>query len=59
MKVTITLSKSQVEGIKKYLEVNGVYKPTKMNIQQEIASEVNALLQSPRCAIADYIQQEK
>lgn len=58
MKITIELTDAEIQGIKDYLrEVGEVEKPTKADIQIFCSNELNACLQAPQCAVADYIAQ--
>ena len=57
MNITITLTEAQVSGIKNYLrEVGNIKNPKKSDIQDEIQNLVSGNLQSPREAIAMYIE---
>lgn len=60
MKITINLSEAEVRGLKKYLKATeGAERPGKKEIAQEIISLVSSALQSPRCAVSDYIKIEE
>jgi len=58
MKITIELSKAQVQGIKAYLiAVGSIVDPTKKDIQVEINGIIQTYLQAPQSSLTDYIQQ--
>lgn len=57
MKITIELTKAEVQGIKAYLkEVDGNDKPTKADVKQFIDGIIQAI-HSPQEAVSDYINQ--
>jgi len=57
MKITIEISDAQVKGLKDYLrEVGDIQRPTKADIQLEIANIVEGNLSAPQCAVSDYIK---
>lgn len=59
MKVTVSLDKAQVRGLKSYLtEVSHDIDPKirKEDIEQEISEIVHGTLQSPTHAVSDHIQ---
>lgn len=56
MKIFINLSEAEVKGIKEYLKtVDGIEKPLKKDIQNEVKGIVNGAFQSQHSALADYI----
>lgn len=57
MKITIELSPYQVQGIKNYLKETEGIKAKKQDIEIEVKDIVSGYLQSPNCAISDYIKQ--
>jgi hypothetical protein len=57
MKITIELTEAEVNGIKAYLKsVDNNEKPIKEDIKGEVQGIVSSYLQSPHCAISDYIK---
>lgn len=57
MKITVTLSENQVNGITQYLKaVDELENVLKSDIQAEINAIVQSVLQDPHMAISDYIK---
>lgn len=55
MKVTVELSKQELQGIADYLFDLNFERPTKEEIQQYIRNIVDATIHCPKEAVSDYI----
>jgi hypothetical protein len=63
MKITITLTKGEVSGLKRYMAAGDVGFQTpshvkKQNIQAEISNIVKGIIHNPAEAMADFINEE-
>jgi hypothetical protein len=59
MKITIELSENQVNGIKEYIkDTEGIEKPTKNHIKDEIYGIIQTSFQSSDSVLANYIKIE-
>lgn len=57
--ITVTLSKQEVDGIRRYLkDVDGKKKVLKSDIVEYITGIVHGTIHAPQEAVSDYIQNE-